>query len=81
MLIVGGCSLEEKREERSNDEIGILNCRRSYTDRSRSSAMGSFLIMGLFGLLLAIVVNVFLRSTGLDFVISAAGVGFYKRIQ
>jgi FtsH-binding integral membrane protein len=45
-----------------------------YTTRRSLSAMGSFLIMGLFGLLIAIVVNVFLRSTELDFVISAAGV-------
>jgi uncharacterized protein len=36
--------------------------------------MGSFLVMGMFGLLIAIVVNIFLKSTGLDFVISAAGV-------
>ena len=45
-----------------------------YTTHRSLSAMGSFLIMGLFGLLIAIVVNVFLRSTELDFVISAAGV-------
>jgi hypothetical protein len=30
--------------------------------------------MGLFGLIIAMVVNIFLKSTGLDFVISAAGV-------
>ena len=30
--------------------------------------------MGLFGLLIAMVVNIFLKSSGLDFVISAAGV-------
>jgi FtsH-binding integral membrane protein len=30
--------------------------------------------MGLFGLILAMVVNIFLKSTGLDFVISAVGV-------
>jgi FtsH-binding integral membrane protein len=36
--------------------------------------MGSFLIMGLFGLIIAMVVNIFLKSSGLDFVISAAGV-------
>ena len=36
--------------------------------------MGSFLIMGVFGLLIAIIVNVFLKSMQLDFVISVAGV-------
>jgi FtsH-binding integral membrane protein len=30
--------------------------------------------MGLFGLILAMVVNMFLKSTGLDFAISAIGV-------
>jgi hypothetical protein len=30
--------------------------------------------MGLFGLIIAMVVNIFLKSSGLDFVISAAGV-------
>jgi FtsH-binding integral membrane protein len=30
--------------------------------------------MGLFGLILAMVVNIFLKSTGLDFAISAIGV-------
>ena len=36
--------------------------------------MGSFLIMGLFGLIIAMIVNIFLKSSGLDFIISAAGV-------
>ena len=45
-----------------------------YTTQRSLSAMGSFLIMGLFGLLIAMLVNIFLKSTGLDFVISAAGV-------
>ena len=45
-----------------------------YTTQRDLSAFGSFLIMGMFGLLLAIVVDVFLKSTGLDFVISMAGV-------
>ena len=31
-------------------------------------------MMGLIGLIIAVLVNMFLRSTGLDFVISAAGV-------
>ena len=45
-----------------------------YTTQRDLSAMGSFLIMGLFGLIIAMLVNIFLKSTGLDFVISAAGV-------
>ncbi len=39
-----------------------------------SSGMGSFLIMGLFGIIIASLVNIFLKSSGLDFVISAVGV-------
>jgi uncharacterized protein len=45
-----------------------------YTTERNLSAVGSFLIMGLFGLLIAMLVNIFLRSTGLDFVISVLGV-------
>jgi uncharacterized protein len=45
-----------------------------YTTQRSLSAMGSFLVMGLFGLIIAMLVNVFLKSTGLNFVISAAGV-------
>jgi uncharacterized protein len=45
-----------------------------YTTKRDLSPIGSFLVMGLFGLLLAMVVNLFLKSTGLDFVISAIGV-------
>ncbi len=45
-----------------------------YTTQRDLSPIGSFLVMGLFGLILAIVVNLFLKSTGLDFAISAVGV-------
>ena len=45
-----------------------------YTTQRDLSPIGSFLIMGLFGLIIAIVVNILLKSSGLDFVISAAGV-------
>ena len=45
-----------------------------YTTQRDLSAMGSFLTMGLIGLIIAMVVNMFLKSSGLDFVISAAGV-------
>ena len=36
--------------------------------------MGTFLVMGLWGLLIAMVINIFLASPALDFAISAAGV-------
>src|SRR5712692_4656803 len=45
-----------------------------YTTQRDLSAMGSFLIMGLFGLIIAMLVNMFFQSNMLDFVISAAGV-------
>jgi FtsH-binding integral membrane protein len=45
-----------------------------YTTQRDLSPIGSFLIMGLFGLILAMVVNMFLGSHGLDFAISAIGV-------
>ena len=38
------------------------------------SGMGSFLIMGLFGIIIASVVNLFLASTMLQFVVSVIGV-------
>ena len=45
-----------------------------YSTKRDLSPVGSFLIMGLFGLILAMVVNMFLKSSGLDFAISAIGV-------
>jgi FtsH-binding integral membrane protein len=45
-----------------------------YTTQRDLSPIGSFLIMGLFGLLIAMVVNIFVKSSGLDFIISAVGV-------
>jgi FtsH-binding integral membrane protein len=45
-----------------------------YTTQRDLSPIGSFLIMGLIGLIIAMVVNMFLKSTGLDFAISAIGV-------
>ena len=45
-----------------------------YTTQRDLSAFGSFLLMGMFGLLIAMAVNIFVKSTGLDFVISAVGV-------
>nr|WP_319250100.1 Bax inhibitor-1/YccA family protein [uncultured Celeribacter sp.] len=45
-----------------------------YTTKKDISGWGSFLIMGVLGLVLASIVNIFLRSTGLEFAISAIGV-------
>ncbi|THV22360.1 Bax inhibitor-1/YccA family protein [Peteryoungia ipomoeae] len=45
-----------------------------YTTKRNLSAMGSFLIMGLFGLIIASLVNLFLASSALDFAISVIGV-------
>jgi len=48
-----------------------------YTTRRDLSAMGSFMVMGVFGLIIASVVNLFLHSTGLQFAISVLGVGVF----
>jgi FtsH-binding integral membrane protein len=45
-----------------------------YTTQRDLSPVGSFLVMGLFGLILAMIVNMFLGNHGLDFAISAIGV-------
>ncbi len=45
-----------------------------YTTKRSLSAMGSFLMMGLFGLIIASLVNLFLASSALDFAISVIGV-------
>ena len=45
-----------------------------YTTQRDLSPIGSFLIMGLFGLIIAMLVQWFLQSPGLEFAISAIGV-------
>jgi len=45
-----------------------------YTTRRDLSRFGSFLFMGLIGIILAMVVNIFLASPGLSFAISVIGV-------
>jgi FtsH-binding integral membrane protein len=45
-----------------------------YTTKADLSRFGSYLIMALLGLILASLVNIFLKSSGFDFVISAIGV-------
>lgn len=45
-----------------------------YTTQRDLSGVGSFLIMGLFGIIIAALVNMFLQSTALQWVISLVGV-------
>ena len=45
-----------------------------YTTRSDLTKMGSFLMMGLMGIILASVVNIFVGSTAMQFAISVIGV-------
>ncbi len=45
-----------------------------YTTKKDISAWGSFLIMGVIGLILAMLVNIWLASPGLSFAVSAIGV-------
>jgi len=45
-----------------------------YTTKRDLTAMGSFLMMGLIGIIIAMVVNIFLQSSALEFGISVLGV-------
>ena len=45
-----------------------------YTTKRDLSAMGSFLIMGVVGIFVALLINLFLRSPALDLAVSAIGV-------
>jgi FtsH-binding integral membrane protein len=45
-----------------------------YTTRRDLTGFGSFLIMGLWGLIIASLVNLFLQSSGLQFALSVIGV-------
>jgi uncharacterized protein len=45
-----------------------------YTTKKDLSGFGTFLIMGVVGLLVAMVLNIFLQSSALGFAISAIGV-------
>ncbi len=44
-----------------------------YTTRRNLSAMGSFLVMGLFGIVIAMLVNIFLQSSALQFGLNVLG--------
>jgi FtsH-binding integral membrane protein len=48
-----------------------------YTTQRSLSGMGSFLIMGVWGILIASVVNIFLHSGMMSWIISVAGVGIF----
>jgi len=48
-----------------------------YVTKTDLSKMASFLIMGVIGILIAAVVNIFLQSSMLDFIISVVGVVVY----
>jgi FtsH-binding integral membrane protein len=45
-----------------------------YTTRTDLSRFGSFLIMGVIGIIIAMLVNLFLHSSALDFAVSVIGV-------
>jgi len=45
-----------------------------YTTQRDLSGIGSFMFMGLIGIIIASLVNIFLKSTGLDWAISVIGV-------
>jgi FtsH-binding integral membrane protein len=45
-----------------------------YTTKRDLSAMGTFLIMGVFGLLFAMIINMFMQSAAMMYAISAIGV-------
>lgn len=48
-----------------------------YTTQRNLDAIGSFLMMGLFGLIIASLVNLFLMSSALQWTLSIAGVGIF----
>lgn len=45
-----------------------------YLTKRDLSGIGNFLLMGLFGIIIASIVNIFLHSPGLDFAVSVIGV-------
>lgn len=45
-----------------------------YTTKRDLTGMGSFLFMGLIGLIIAMIVNIFLQSSAMEFIISIIGV-------
>lgn len=45
-----------------------------YTTKKDLSGMGQFMMMGLIGIIIASIVNIFIKSTGMEFMISVLGV-------
>lgn len=48
-----------------------------YTTKRDLTSMGSFLVMGLIGLILASVVNIFMQSSAIYFITSIVGIGIF----
>jgi FtsH-binding integral membrane protein len=48
-----------------------------YSTKKDLTSLGSFAYMGLIGLVIAILINIFLRSAALDFAVSFIGVGIF----
>jgi FtsH-binding integral membrane protein len=48
-----------------------------YTTKRDLTAMGSFMVMGLFGIIIASVVNIFLMSSGLQWALSILCIGVF----
>jgi FtsH-binding integral membrane protein len=48
-----------------------------YTTQRDLSGFGTFLFMGVIGIVIASLVNLFLRSSGLDWIVSVIGVGVF----
>ena len=49
-----------------------------YTTKRDLTGFGSFLYMGLIGLIIALIVNLFLKSSGFDWALSIIGVGIFS---
>ncbi len=49
-----------------------------YTTKKDLTGFGSFLYMGLIGLIIALIVNIFLKSSGFDWALSIIGVGIFS---
>ena len=71
----GYCVKCKEKRDFDGDNIPIIAGSALAALESRDlSAFGTFLVMGLIGLIIASIVNIFLASSALQFVISAAGV-------
>jgi FtsH-binding integral membrane protein len=51
-----------------------------YSTKKDLTAVGSFVFMGLIGLIIASLINLFLRSAALDFAVSLIGVGVFTAL-